>query len=344
MKRRDWIAGSLFTIILTLSAASMVAAQPNEGVWEVRETPMPSQRVDFAASAVNGKIYLIGGIVWDEWPRNGKVLRTVEEYDPATNRWQHREGMRIGRSNLASSVVNGKIYAIGGSVQVGWKRKHVEQFDPATDTWETKADILAPRSNFSPSVVDGKIYVVGGADDGSAEAYNPIADSWEDKAMMPKQRWWFATSAVDGKIYAIGGVKWNPEVKWNPKEKYLRTVEVYDPATDTWEKRADMPTARCCLSANTVNGIIYAIGGSNRRWLPTVEAYNPATNTWEQMADMPDPSFGSSTVVDERIYAFTKGWNFKRTVLIYTPPFRPPRSVNPMGKAATTWGRVKAER
>ena len=43
MKRQIWIAGSLF-IILTLSAASMCAAQPNEDVWEVRETPMPSQR------------------------------------------------------------------------------------------------------------------------------------------------------------------------------------------------------------------------------------------------------------------------------------------------------------
>ena len=155
---------------------------------------------------------------------------------------------------------------------------------------------------------------------------------------MPKQRWWFATSVVDGKIYAIGGVTWNPE-------KFLGTVEVYDPATNTWEKRADMPTARCCLSANTVNGIIYAIGGVDvSGGLRTVEAYDPATDKWKQMADMPEPrgSF-SASVVDEKIYFF-KGGAFTKTLLIYKPPFRPPRSVNPMGKAATTWGRVKAER
>ena len=337
MNRHVWIAGSLFTMMLTLSAASTGMARPEGDTWEVRETPMPSQRVEFATSTVSGKIYLIGGTVWDERPLNGKVLRTVEEFDPVTNRWKLREGMRIGRSNLASSTVNGKIYAMGGVVQVWWKRKHVEEFNPATDTWKTKADMLEPRAYFSPSVVDGKIYVFGGADDGSAEAYDPAVNSWERKAPMPKQRRWFSTSVVDGKIYAIGGVRWNPE-------RYLDTVEVYDPATNTWERRADMPTARCCISANAVNGIIYAIGGSNGRGLQTVEAYNPATDTWEQMADMPDPSFGSCTVVDEKIYAFTKGWDFKRTVLIYTPPFRPPRSVNPMGKLTLTWGQMKVGR
>ena len=334
MKRHVWIAGSLLTI-LALSAVSMSRAQPNEGVWEVKETPMPTQRVDFTAITMSGKIYLIGGTVWDGRPRNGRVLRTVEEYDPATNQWRCRADMRIGRSDLASGLVNGKIYAIGGSVQAGWKRKHVEELDHATDTWENRADMLAPRSDFSTNVVDGKIYVVGGADDGSAEAYHPVADTWDKKAPIPKPRWWFATSIVDGKIYAIGGVRWNPH-------RYLDTVEVYDPATDAWEKRADMPTARCCLSAHTVNGIIYAIGGSDRREMQTVEAYNPATDTWEQMADMPEPRGGTSAVVGEKIYVFSDGWDFKRTVLIYSPPFRPPQSVNPMGKAATTWGRVKA--
>ncbi len=161
MKRHVWIVRSLFTMILTLSAASTSTARPKGDTWEVRETPIPSQRVGFATSVVDGKIFVIGGTIWDDGARRGRVLRTVEEYDPATNRWKFRADMRIGRSNLASSAVNGKIYAIGGSVQMLWTRKHVEEFDPATDTWEKKADMLEPRSNFSSNVVDGKIYVSG---------------------------------------------------------------------------------------------------------------------------------------------------------------------------------------
>ena len=297
-----------------------------------KRTPMPSQRVEFDTSAVNGKIYVIGGTVWDDRPRLGRVLRTFEEYDPETNRWKFRTDMQIGRSNLASSAVNGKIYAIGGSVQMLWTRKHVEEFDPATDTWEKKTDMLEPRSNFSSNVVDGKIFVFGGV----PEAYDPIADSWEKKVPVPKQRWGYATSVVDGKIYAIGGNK-----RWNP-DRYVRTVEVYDPATDTWEKRADMPTARCCLSVNTVNGIIYAIsGGDESGILKTVEAYDPTTDTWEQLADMPEPRAGRSEVVDGKIFLFSGGVAFARSLFIYTPPFRLPRSVNPASKLATTWGQVK---
>lgn len=332
MRRHVWIAGNLFTMMLALSAASTGMARPKGDTWEVRETPMLSQRVGFATSTVNGKIFVVGGTLWDQRARRGKVLRTVEEYDPETNRWKFRADMQIGRSNLASSAVNGKIYAIGGSVQMLWTRKHVEEFDPATDTWEKKTDMLEPRSNFSSNVVDGKIFVFGRV----PEAYDPIADSWEKKAPVPKQRWGYATSVVDGKIYAIGGNK-----RWNP-DRYVRTVEVYDPATDTWEKRADMPTARCCLSVNTVNGIIYAIsGGDESGILKTVEAYDPTTDTWQQLADMPEPRAGRSEVVDGKIFLFSGGVVFARSLFIYTPPFRLPRNVNPANKLATTWGQVK---
>jgi hypothetical protein len=42
----------------------------------------------------------------------------------------------------------------------------------------------------------------------------------------------------------------------------LSTVEIYDPATDSWEVGPDMPTARVLPSASAVNGKIYVIGGS----------------------------------------------------------------------------------
>ena len=55
--------------------------------------------------------------------------------------------------------MNGKIYAIGGSVQPGWLRPDVEVYDPPTDTWERKADMPDARAEFTTSAVDGKIYV-----------------------------------------------------------------------------------------------------------------------------------------------------------------------------------------
>jgi hypothetical protein len=81
----------------------------------------------------------------------------------------------------------------------------------------------------------------------------------------------------------------------------LSTVEVYNPATDTWATKANMPTPRYVLSTCTLNGQIYAVGGSNLR---IVEKYDPATDTWVRKADMLTVRTGLSTsVVNGKIYA-----------------------------------------
>src|SRR3712207_7463506 len=55
----------------------------------------------------------------------------------------------------------------------------------------------------------------------------------------------------DGKIYAVGGRN-TADVGAN---------EVYDPATNTWSKLANMPTPRDHLGVVTLGGKIYAIAG-----------------------------------------------------------------------------------
>ena len=76
---------------------------------------------------------------------------------------------------------------------------------------------------------------------------------------MPTPRFNFGTCVVDGKVFVIGG----------DVDKYgdisIPTVEMYDPATDTWERKADMPTARAGVSTVVVDGKIYAIGGGQTK-------------------------------------------------------------------------------
>jgi len=116
------------------------------------------------------------------------------------------------------------------------------------------------------AVVDGKIYVIGGAPfqyGGTTvvEEYNPAADTWTRRADMPTARQGLVAAAVDGIIYAIGGNCGQPI-----GDVDLSTVEAYDPATDTWTKKADMPTARSLIGAAAcvVDGQIYVSGGSTR--------------------------------------------------------------------------------
>jgi len=116
---------------------------------------------------------------------------------------------------------------------------------------------------------------------------------WTTKSPMPTARY-PATCAVNGKIYAIGGGR-------TPR----KIVEEYNPGTDTWTRKANMPTARGNLSASAVNGKIYVIGGNNQaEHFRTVEEYDPVADTWRKRADMPTGRRGLSTsVVNGKIYA-----------------------------------------
>ncbi len=75
-----------------------------------------------------------------------------------------------------------------------------------------------------------------------------------------------------------------------------------------WTRKTDMPTTRTGLSASTVNGKIYVIGGAKDEALSIVEEYNPATDTWTKKADMPTArGWPSTSVVNGKIYAIGGG-------------------------------------
>lgn len=71
--------------------------------------------------------------------------------------------MPTPRAGLTTSVVNGKIYAIGGGQQRLASLSTVEQFDPIRNKWISLPDMLSKRIGLSSCAINGKIYVIGGA-------------------------------------------------------------------------------------------------------------------------------------------------------------------------------------
>ncbi len=244
-----------------------------------------------------------------------------------TAQWTQKADMPTARSDFSTSVVDGKIFAIGGGVQLKLDEfgdmtlSKVEMYDPETDTWERRTDMPTPRSAVSTSVVDGKIFAIGGAQMKkikgyrgwslkskkltTVEMYDPATDTWTQKADMPTPRSYLSTSVMDGKIYAIGGMSSSNE-QWR-----LETVEIYDPLTDTWAKAKDITHPRSCTAISVVNGEIYAMGG--RGWsgiqnepdpyLSSVEVFNPKTNQWQKRTEMPAPKTShTASIIDGKIY------------------------------------------
>ena len=220
----------------------------------------------------------------------------------------------------SAAVVNGKIYVIGGGgtttsrsavftcmtppLELGSARRHAHRASAVRRQRRGRDDL---RRRGDDRGLD-KLAVV--------EAYDTATDTWTRRADMPTPRNALSTAEVDGKVYAIGG--WGldrPEGGWEALDptavvKDFSTVEVYDPKTDTWATRADMPTARSHMTVSAFGGKIYAIGGGlpprsrgGPAYLALLEVYDTATNRWAPAADLPTPrGVLSSSVIDGRIH------------------------------------------
>jgi len=125
---------------------------------------------------VNGKIYAIGGVV--SYPT---ITSKVQEYNPVTDTWTTKADMITARAYPSTSVVNGKIYAMGGEIKLNDPSvPTVEVYDTVRDTWTSEADMPTARTVFSAIALNGKMYVIGGSTRGfpysalaMVEEYNP---------------------------------------------------------------------------------------------------------------------------------------------------------------------------
>ena len=355
MKSR-WILG--LSVLCTLSAIS-VSNLFAEKTWTPR-ADMPTARSAFSTCIVNGKVFAIGGAI----EKFGDIsISIVEMYDPKADTWERKADMPTARVGPSAAVVGGKIYAIGGSemkkfrVGPGWGYSvkllpTVEMYDPATDTWTQKADMPAPRSG-GTCVVDGKIYLIGGANKKKwrlelVDVYDAAADTWARAESMNHERSGAAISVVDRKIYVMGGTGW-PQIPNHPGP-FLSSIEVYDPKTNRWTEKAEMPAPKSGHTASVINGKIHVIGGGFRgnglyTYLSTIEIYNPKTDRWTQEPDMPVGKSGhEAVVINGEIYILGGNSAEVRTPLTTVEVYgtgEAPQSVDPIGKLVETWGTIK---
>ena len=352
--------------VVVLSHFVMENADANE--WRVI-SELRTQRAGFATAVVEGKIYLIGGTLFEHergvrrenepgiW-RGPFGMSLVEVYDPETNTWQRLTDMPTVRSDAKAAVVAGRIYVLGGRVGKDNRGvnlttlKVVEMYDPQTDTWVRKQDMSRRRAAFGIGVVAGKIYAIGGTVDLQPEApwrvdlvevYDPATDTWAKRADMPTRRRAVQAAVIRDTLYAMGGSGWPPAGGGGP---FLGTIEVYEPRINRWTKRADMPNPRTVFSTVVVADKIYLTSGmqAGDGRLAPVEVYEPATERWRVISARPTlwRPFGVAAV-NGKIYVFgghDKDWELSPIVEVFDTGFR---NVEARGKLPTRWGELKAE-
>jgi hypothetical protein len=252
----------------------------------VFKASMPTPRASFGIAAFGSKIYCVGGttgILEGQYVASG----VNEVYNSATDTWSTKTAMPTPRLGVSASVVDGKIYVVGGNSNA------TEVYDPSTDTWTTKAAMpTAPGLRLiwscTSAVIDGKIHVFGAFPYScSHQVYDPATDSWSIDEPLVLGYYLAAASPVSaaGQIHVFG-----VESTWWDLGPPSFTSATY--GGESWRVCSLMTTPRVNVAVAVVDDLVYVLGGSvvmiENNAHPTAfnEQYNP---TLEQPVDAQAP-------------------------------------------------------
>ncbi|UCD10800.1 MAG: galactose oxidase [Nitrospinaceae bacterium] len=181
---------------------------PAKNTW-TEKASMPTARGALAAEVIDGKIHAIGGARREFF----RLVNTGahEVYDPASDRWDTLPPLPTPRDHLTASAAAGKLYVIGGRVNVDYNQNLSvnEAYDPASHRWTKKKPLPTARSGITSRVLSGRIHVFGGeSGEGTFtenEAYDPERDVWTAMAPMPEGLHGLGSVLLDRKIHLLSG-------------------------------------------------------------------------------------------------------------------------------------------
>jgi N-acetylneuraminic acid mutarotase len=252
---------------------------PAADKW-TKKKPMALASHHVSFTEHKGKIYAFGGFVLPQsGPPAWVPIDNAWEYDPVADSWRALAPMPTKRGSPAAVAVGDKIYVIGGAVAgtgqaaVHPQRPHgstgaVEEYDPATNTWRARASMPTARNHMVAGAIGGKVYAVSGrvgggfissgsTNVGVGEVYDPATDTWgQPLARMNQARSAAAGGVYNNRLYITGGEYQDPGTMAT-----YRSLEAYDPATNSWQMLAPMPVPRHGLAGAVVGNRLHMVSG-----------------------------------------------------------------------------------
>ena len=199
-----------------------------------------------------GTLYAVGGKESSE-----SITRSVESYNFKENRWSEATGMIVRRQQLGVGVLDGKVYAVGGS-DGSLRLSSVECFDATTNFWSFVAPMSTCRSGVGVGVMGGAMYAAGGYDGRSClntvERFDLDKNLWSSVAQMSTRRSFPGVAIFNDKLYIFGG---------NDGTSFLNVVECYDPHINRWCTLTSLNKPRAGIGVTVLGQQIFVAGGND---------------------------------------------------------------------------------
>ena len=292
----------------------------------------PLARYEATTHVFNGKAYLFGGYKDSKF----RVSREYSVFNPTTNTWKTLGTLPAGmaETHLGAADDGQYIYLVGGFAgdlkqsntppQQGSKR--VFRYEPATNRF-TEINSLPQIQGAGGAAVVGRTlhYISGNSADRVTNVDNHyvldldhIAAGWKTSARFPDAKDHFSTVVLANKIYTIAG-EYGHDALFDTQ----RSVHLYDPASNSWKRLADLPIASGHAEGSTFayNGQIIFAGGQTRdhqKSTDRVFAYDPAKNQWRELYHLPYYLQGAIVMAAGNKVYVTQGARFTETALPWT--------------------------
>ncbi|WP_027483735.1 Kelch repeat-containing protein [Deinococcus pimensis] len=275
----------------------------------------PAPRFEAQGAALGDRLYLLGG--FDRMPTTDyRPLATTraDVLDPTSGTWSALPDLPVKLTHAAVTTdpSRGWIVLAGGFVgdHPGPSTADVLVYDTTTRTWSANVlpDLPAAVGGGALVRLDRQLHFFGGVPRANGEYgqdssghwtldLDAPGEGWQARAPLPNPRNHMAGVVVGGLIYAVGG-----QHRGNETDGNQTSVDVYDPATDTWKGRADLPLPLSHTSDSTVvwEGRVLVVGGvtNGQKKVGGVLAYDPAANTWASVSTLPESAVRQSPIAD----------------------------------------------
>jgi N-acetylneuraminic acid mutarotase len=216
---------------------------------------------------------------------------------PEGQAWSQRAALPTPRAEVASAVLDGRIYVIAGFEASGSSSNVVEVYDASADRWQRRANLPEGRDHAMAAAFGGRVYVFGGSGRNGATAsvyaYDPASDAWSRRTDMPLRRTAGGAAVLENRIVVVGGTGDSPT-----------SSMVYEPVQDRWTLGPSLTSPREHLAVTGDGTRIYVIGG---RWenalKTTAESLESLAGSWKRLPDLPTARGGTAGgMLNGRVY------------------------------------------
>ena len=316
---RVLVVGGQDRKLMPLASAELY--DPETARWSLTGSMSVPRREHNTVLLRDGRVLAMGGLDEDR-----EVQSSAEIYDPQTGEWSPVANMTAARrGHAAILLVDGRVLVFGGrQVAVTLldtdSLQRVETFDPSSGEWSNAPDMVVGHIGLEAVVLrDGRVLVTGGmttagaettsaaqsdasGDDAGAtgrsprtsgpEIYYPSAEEWRQSGFARATMSHTLTLLEDGLAVQLGGFG-------GIAAAGVPGMEIFDPASDTWNTGPSMATGRMFHTATLLeDGKLLVIGGTGVEGnLRSAEVFDPDARTWSPAGRTSVPRSGHTATL-----------------------------------------------